>query len=128
MDAQLYALVYVSQAVRPFGDDELDALLAESRRYNEARDITGFLAYERPDDGAHPGTFVQRLEGPRGAVQDVFDSRIVTSSRHRQVEVKLHGPISSRTFANWTMAFARLGGGEPEGFNELVQRLGPPPA
>ncbi len=128
MDAPLYALVYVSQAARPMGDAELDALLAESRRYNETRGITGFLGYERPDDGAHPGTFVQRLEGPRDAVQDVFDSRIVTSGRHRRVEVKLHGPIQSRTFGNWTMAFARRGGGEPEGFNELVQRLGPPPA
>ena len=127
MDASLYALVYVSQAVRPMGDAELDALLQESRRRNEALGITGFLGYERPEAGDHPGTFVQRLEGPRDAVQNVFDSYIRPSRRHRDVEVKLHGPIGARTFGDWSMAFDRRGGDEPEGFNALVRRLGPPP-
>lgn len=128
MAGELYALVYVSEAVAPWTEPELDALLAESRAYNASVGVTGFLAYERPEQAAAPGTFVQRLEGSRDMVQTLFDERILPASRHHRVEVKLQGAIRRRSFADWTMAFQRRTGGEREGFNELVERLGPPPA
>ena len=101
----LYALVYVSDAIVPFSDDDLEVLLESSRAYNETVGVTGFLAYDRPWDDEGPGTFVQRLEGPREAVLDVYENRVLPSSRHDNVEIKLQGPIGQREFSDWTMAF-----------------------
>ncbi len=127
MTRDLYALVYTSEAVSPFSEAELDALLEVSRAYNRRVGVTGFLAYEDAT-AERPGTFVQRLEGPRDAVQSVYHDRVLPSTRHENVEVKVEGPISRRTFGDWTMAFQRRGPDEPEGFDHLVDRLGPPPA
>ncbi|WP_412062879.1 BLUF domain-containing protein [Rubrivirga sp. IMCC45206] len=127
MSDDLYALVYTSEAVSPFSDDELEALLHDARAYNLGLGVTGFLAYEDAT-ADRPGTFVQRLEGTRQAVRNVFDDRIADSTRHTNVEVKMEGPIASRTFADWTMAFQRRTDHEVEGFDALVERLGPPPA
>ena len=123
----LYALVYVSEAVSPFSEAELDTLLEVSRAYNRRMDVTGFLAYEDAT-ADRPGTFVQRLEGPRDAVLSVYRDRVLPATRHQNVEVKMEGPIARRTFGDWTMAFQRRGPDEPEGFDHLVDRLGPPPA
>lgn len=128
MSAPLYAIVYVSQAVRPLSDAELTDLLVESRSYNREAGVTGFLAYERADASEAAGTFVQQIEGPEDAVRDVFRMRIQASRRHRDLDVKFEGPIRQRAFEEWTMAFQRRSGVEPEGFDALVERLGPPPA
>ena len=128
MANDLYALVYVSEAISPFSEAELDTLLEVSRAYNRRIDVTGFLAYEEPVADERPGTFVQRLEGPRSAVREVYEQRILPSTRHTNVEIKMEGPIRRRTFGDWTMAFQRRGPDDPEGFDHLVDRLGPPPA
>ncbi|WP_412067377.1 BLUF domain-containing protein [Rubrivirga sp. IMCC43871] len=122
----LYALVYISEAASPFSDDELEALLTDSRAYNLGVGVTGFLAYEDATAG-RPGTFVQRLEGPRRAVRNVFEDRVLPATRHTDVEVKMEGPIAGRTFSDWTMAFQRRTEHEIEGFDALVERLGPAP-
>lgn len=123
----LYALVYTSEAVSPFSDEELEALLADSRAYNLGVGVTGFLAYEDAT-AARPGTFVQRLEGSRQAVRNVFEDRVLAATRHTNVEVKMEGPIQSRTFGDWTMAFQRRTEHEIEGFDEMIERLGKSPA
>ena len=101
----LYALVYVSDAAAPFSEADLEDLLESSRVYNERVGVTGFLAYDEPWDGEGPGTFVQRLEGTREAVLEVYRTRVRPSSRHENVVVKLEGPIGRREFSDWTMAF-----------------------
>lgn len=100
----LYALVYSSRAVVPFSDGDLEGVLESARAFNEGVGVTGFLAYERPNDD-RPGTFVQRIEGPRRAVLDVFETRVLRSSRHTDVEIKVEGPITAREFEGWSMAF-----------------------
>ena len=96
----LYALVYVSEAVSPFMEAELDTLLEVSRAYNRRLGVTGFLAYEDPVAEERPGTFVQRIEGPRDAVRDVFEQRILPATRHVNVEIKMEGAIRQRTFGD----------------------------
>ena len=127
MSAPLYALVYTSEAISPFTDGELEALLIDARAYNLGLGVTGFLAYEDAT-ADRPGTFVQRLEGPQHAVRNVYEDRVLASTRHTNVEVKMEGPIRSRTFGDWTMAFQRRTDREVEGFDALVERLGPTPA
>ena len=104
----LYALVYTSRAARPLTDRDLDALLDRSRAHNRQHGLTGFLSYDRDaDDPDDPGTFVQRLEGPRAAVLDVFRWRVAPSVLHDDVRVTMEGPVRRRAFAGWSMAFAR---------------------
>ena len=108
MPTDLYALVYVSEAAHALADADLDALLARSREVNRRRDLTGFLSYDRDaSDPADTGTFVQQLEGPSEAVLATYHQRIVPSRLHRNPRVRLEGPIRSRAFGDWSMAFAR---------------------
>jgi hypothetical protein len=125
MTDDLYALVYTSDAISPFSEAELETLLEVSRAYNKRIGVTGFLAYEDPVAEDRPGTFIQRLEGPRDAVREVFEARVLPATRHVNVEVKMEGPIALRSFGDWTMAFQRRRADDPEDIDHLVERLGP---
>src|ERR1700748_2711553 len=97
----IFKLVYVSSAVNPFSDEELEALLKKSRHNNEARGITGLLLYKG-------GNFMQFLEGPKEAVVDSM-TRIKGDKRHRGVIVLLQEDSSKRDFAEWSMGFKKIG-------------------
>ena len=96
----LYALVYVSEAVSPFTEAELDTLLEVSRAYNRRLGVTGFLAYEDPVAEERPGTFVQRIEGPRDAVRDAAAAASRYRSLCRSGTWRSAAPCTSPTNAN----------------------------
>jgi len=111
-----YSLVYVSQATRSFGEAELGDLLAVSRRNNASQRITGLLMYEA-------GTFMQALEGPRGAVEALF-AKIKRDPRHSGVQIICEDTIQERNFGPWRMAFHRMEGSKlapAEGFSALLE-------
>ncbi|MCA8830903.1 BLUF domain-containing protein [Hymenobacter pini] len=91
----LHHLIYQSKAVTPLSSAELKRLLNQSRRHNEAADITGMLLY----DGSR---FLQVLEGPSEAVSAVF-ARIRQDCRHTEVLVLADGPVAQRQFERWQM-------------------------
>lgn len=95
-----YRVVYVSSAVRLFGEAELRELLAVSRHNNKAAGITGLLLYRG-------GNFVQTLEGPRAAVEAALE-RIGRDPRHRGIIVVLREPAAARQFSGWSMGFENL--------------------
>lgn len=97
----LYSLVYFSHAVSPLGPDALQDLLDVSRRANQEHGITGILIY-----GC--GNFAQYLEGPKMEIDALFVN-IQRDSRHRDVQLLAEGPITARTFADWSMTFRPLG-------------------
>ena len=70
-------IVYVSQAVRPFTDQDLDELLTQCRRDNARLGITGVLFYSH-------GRIAQLFEGKVAPVNELF-SRIARDGRHTQV-------------------------------------------
>jgi blue light- and temperature-responsive anti-repressor len=82
-----------SEAVRV----EIDRILAVSRRNNPRADLTGALMFNN-------GCFAQVLEGPRSGITDTFE-RIQRDARHGQVTVLEYGPVPTRSFAAWSMAF-----------------------
>ena len=97
----LHQIIYISMAsgVGPSQGD-LQALLAQCVRHNQAAGITGLLLYAR-------GGYMQLLEGESAAVEDLF-ARIRQDPRHSRVTTLLHGPIGVRSFPQWAMAFRRL--------------------
>jgi len=100
--AQLYRVLYCSRNIVPGTSEAVAAdirgILACSR-HNNARDgITGGLLFSR-------GCFAQVLEGPVDTVERTFE-RIQCDERHGEVTVLQAGPIATRDFPAWSMAFA----------------------
>mgnify|MGYP001766188714 CR=1 FL=1 len=111
-----YCLVYVSQATHDFDESELESLLATSRRNNTATGITGLLMYESR-------LFMQALEGPRGAVEALFQ-RIKADPRHTDVQIVCEDHIDRRNFGPWRMAFQRASDRDlsgSDGFSALLE-------
>ena len=111
MPEDLVSLVYFSHAKRAYDDEALLALLQLSRSNNAKTVITGMLLY-------HDGNFVQALEGPRQAVEDLF-ARIHHDPAHEGIIATRITPIRQRQFAEWSMGFLP-GAAVPEATRSLV--------
>ena len=96
----LLQIIYRSTAKGAFDEEELTRILAASREKNAALGITGVLLYSE-------GTFFQVLEGEAAAVDDLM-ARIAGDSRHGEIVTIVREPIARRSFADWTMGYAKL--------------------
>ncbi len=77
--------------------EEIEAILAKSRANNARDGVTGGLLFS-------DGCFAQVLEGPLANVETAFE-RIQCDPRHKDVTVLQAGPIETRGFPDWSMAF-----------------------
>ncbi len=91
----LVRCLYASRAAAGTGVAILDEILAQSRRNNPAKGITGMLCVSND-------VFIQLLEGGRDEVCDLYNA-IVRDPRHEQVRLLAYDEISQRQFGNWTM-------------------------
>jgi len=96
----LVRLLYASRSVRAIGPEDIDSILAQSRKHNPDLGITGILCQSGD-------VFVQVLEGGRVAVNALY-SQIVRDSRHRDVTVLHFEEVTERRFAGWTMGQVNL--------------------
>ncbi|MBX2838201.1 MAG: BLUF domain-containing protein [Gammaproteobacteria bacterium] len=113
-------IVYVSQAIKPFDNDELAQLLEHSRENNVKDGITGLLIYRFNSD-FNRGNFVQVLEGSEQAIDDVW-RRISNDDRHHTIVVIDEQSIETRMFEQWSMGFRNVQSAELkniEGFSDL---------
>lgn len=94
----LLSVVYASTAVVGFGEDDLVALLRQSRASNAEDDVSGMLLFK-------DHRFLQLLEGPEDAVRAKL--RVIEEdARHHDVLVLLEEEIDDRQFPDWTMGYA----------------------
>jgi len=100
MQNELYALTYFSRnAIKGCDNDvEIERILIGARRNNTLQMVSGALLYST-------GCFAQALEGPRDAIEDVFEI-IQRDQRHCDVTVLHVKPIEARSFGKWSMAYA----------------------
>lgn len=122
----LYHLIYQSQALVPFSDPELAALLHQCRAHNRQLHVTGLLLHA-PD-----GRFLQILEGEEAAVRQLYYESILSDPRHYQCRVLGEGDCAERSFADWSMGFrvaqaAELQALLQHGALNAPTRLGPKP-
>ncbi|MGI4863075.1 MAG: BLUF domain-containing protein [Janthinobacterium lividum] len=115
-------IAYMSRAVHPLSDQELQELLDQCRHNNALHHITGVLFYSH-------GNIAQLIEGEPEVLEPLYE-RIARDGRHSYVRKLVHRPISVRSFADWSMAFHPL---EPSGFEALQgfllpQHLPSPPS
>lgn len=102
-------IVYMSRAVRPLSDQDLQALLTQCRRDNAAHQVTGVLFYSH-------GNIAQLIEGEPSVIRALYE-KIARDGRHSNVVKLTDKPITERSFADWSMAFHPL---EAEGFSTLT--------
>ena len=93
-------IVYMSRAVRPLSDEDLQQLLAQCRRDNAERHVTGVLFYSH-------GKIAQLIEGDAHVLEPLFEV-ISRDGRHSDVVKLIDKPISARSFEGWSMAFHPL--------------------
>jgi hypothetical protein len=91
----LVRLLYASRATSPLTPAVIESILAQSRRKNTERGITGVLCYS--DD-----IFLQALEGSRDEVCEIFNT-IVRDQRNTNVRLLQFEEIGERRFGGWTM-------------------------
>ncbi len=112
----LYCLSYVSTERSPLSNDDLEALLHQAREKNARLGITGILLHRG-------GSFFQILEGGPDEVRELYKS-ISEDSRHQRVEVVSEGPVDSREYSDWQMAFVELDGQDFSalpGFSDILK-------
>ena len=107
-------VVYVSQAKKPFQSNELSLLLEHSRIRNSKDRITGLLIYRFNSEFLR-GNFVQILEGPEAAIDDVWQ-RISNDRRHHTIIKLKEGNAEERMFSDWSMGFRNVDAHDLKGF------------
>ena len=101
-----FHLAYTSASTGLPGEDELQAILAASRRNNARDGLTGMLLY-------HDGSFFQVLEGSETAVRDCYQ-RIMRDSRHKSCLQLLSEETGQRWFRDWSMGYIAFEDLSPE--------------
>lgn len=96
----MLSFIYISASVGLLSEEELLKILKVSRGNNASKQITGMLLYKG-------GNFMQVLEGPDDAVNELYE-KIKKDSRHHGVSVISKEQIQTRQFPNWEMAFVNL--------------------
>lgn len=114
----MHALLYRSRARPGLLAPDLNDILFTAQTRNPQVGVTGLLLYGELEvvPGA-PGEFVQWLEGPEQAVEDLYGI-IRDDPRHTEVEMLGRGALvatttrsasaDGRLFADWDMGLVRL--------------------
>jgi len=111
----MFYLIYVSSATKLMSDDELFALLEQSREKNIRLDVTGMLLYKS-------GNFMQMLEGEKDAVSSLYES-IKKDIRHKNVITIISDDIKDRNFEFWSMGFYNMDkASELPEYNEYIDQ------
>lgn len=105
----IHYIIYVSSAVKPMSEEEIQEILAQAKIKNERLKVTGLLVYRS-------GNFIQYIEGPGDAVDSLYQS-ICKDIRHRDMTVLDQGMVNARLFGDWKMGY-KLYSGTPV-FNGL---------
>ena len=101
----LVSLLYVSQPTGPVTSSVTSTILRSSINHNKAAEISGVLCQGT-------GLYMQVLEGERSKVCNLF-YRIVSDSRHHNIELLCMEEITQRSFDPWSMALVHLNMNDP---------------
>ncbi|MHA7812335.1 MAG: BLUF domain-containing protein [Phycisphaerales bacterium] len=109
-------MIYVSKRAEGITDQVvIDEIVLPAGIKNRRLEITGCLWFSRK-------RFLQILEGPREAVEDVY-STILRDDRHHTITTVSSSPITNRSFARWGMR--ALAGDEEQGIDALINEYAP---
>lgn len=93
-------LCYISTARPQVGWEDVETILAQSRRNNRGVRVTGLLLFNGK-------RFLQVLEGVPALVEETY-ARIGADPRHFALVKLSERTIATREFDGWDMAFERM--------------------
>jgi hypothetical protein len=93
-EEEVRQVIYISKPTH-FDHLVVDDILTKSRAKNPAAGITGNLVY-------HADLFLQLLEGPHSAVNELY-AKILTDNRHADIVKLRDASFNRRLFASWAM-------------------------
>ena len=99
-----YQIMYASQAAEPMSVAGLEAILADARTGNQARNVSGALVYV-------DGVFFQVIEGEEDVVRRLM-ANIANDTRHHSVKIIHEAEVEERVFRSWSMAHVSATAGE----------------
>ncbi|MFG0313171.1 MAG: BLUF domain-containing protein [Phycisphaerales bacterium] len=109
-------MIYVSRRAEGVTDQVVvDDIVLPAGVKNNRLEITGCLWFSRD-------RFLQILEGPREAVEDVY-SKILADDRHFDISTVSTSPIAKRSFARWGMR--SLKNSKEDRIEELIHEYAP---
>lgn len=112
----LHEVIYVSRRAEGVTDQVVvDDIVLPAGIKNNQLEITGCLWFSRD-------RFLQILEGPREAVEDVY-SKILADDRHYEITTVSTSPITKRSFARWGMRSLR--NSKENRIEELIHEYAP---
>lgn len=112
----LHEVIYVSRRAEGVTDQVVvDDIVLPAGVKNNRLEITGCLWFSRD-------RFLQILEGPREAVEDVY-SKILSDDRHYDIRTVSTSPIAKRSFARWGMR--SLKNSKEDRIEELIHEYAP---
>jgi hypothetical protein len=113
----MYHIIYSSQAKEAMTLTTLVVLLMQARSLNEQQHVTGALVYG-------DGQFIQVMEGEEDVIKDLY-SRVCKDPRHHNIRTLAEGPIASRNFAQWSMAFGEVPTAEFQVLQQVAEYQSP---
>lgn len=97
---KIHEALYVSTIAPDAPLSVVAGIAGKSRTYNASHDITGLLIF----DGMR---FCQQLEGQQKEVLALVE-RISTDTRHSNITIIHHGPLTERRFKSFALAFSNM--------------------
>ena len=94
----LVRLVYASEKSPECAIQDLREILETARSHNRGAGITGFLCFSGD-------RFLQAIEGPPKAVNELYAS-ILKDKRHHRVQLLDYRNVAHREFPQWEMGYA----------------------
>mgnify|MGYP006278699355 CR=1 FL=1 len=94
---RLVRMIYASRATKSMELKDFGTIKEAARKKNSELGVTGLLCYDTD-------FFLQWLEGPRGAVDELYDT-ILRDWRHDRVTLLDFGEVDHRCFSHWSMGF-----------------------
>ncbi|MDO6527389.1 BLUF domain-containing protein [Motilimonas sp. 1_MG-2023] len=93
----LYRIVYASTLSESFNSQDIEHILASSRRNNKKQDVSGMLLFSHR-------YFLQCLEGSRDNINQTYQ-RILSDERHCRVTIVSYENVTQREFCAWSMGY-----------------------
>lgn len=119
-DTGIFQIAYISDNATTVNIKQLNEIMTsiqeDSKRNNTADNISGALMFNQH-------CFAQILEGESHVIEKTFE-RIQTDPRHQNIQVLDYGPIESRSFPEWAMAFIAESNSNTEHFDQLAMLTG----
>ena len=96
----LSRLIYASIESRNISSEDIEQILAASRKNNLVDGVTGMLCHGN-------GRFLQYLEGDETPVKNIYN-RISEDDRHKDVVILDRANLERRIFGDWSMGFINV--------------------